>query len=506
MRTLPFYVLLCLVVICPESVLFAQEDSQQEKKPDIVREIVIPPRTQKVADEPPEQFYVKHNSAAEPVPALKYRFYPSRGELKPGNSVPFYYRLLIHLKSQQEQTRRRLDDVQEKYGEKPLTDLADPEARQEIEQAVSFIGDSQIDRNFREAVYRDRTDWDWQLNQLEGTDPITFYLEEAQEARMLARVMTLRTRLLAAQGKYAEAIESCLMVFKTGRDVAEPSTLINDLVGIAMSSIALADVRDMICQTDCPNLYWALASLPDPLISMRDGLEYEMAMPEIMFPILKDPETAVRSPEEWSRLVRAMFYTIQEVEGTREISEQIYDLLGSGLILRSYPTAKRELVAHGLLLDEQAESYSVGQVVAIYQKWVTQTLYHDHLKSSYLDFAKSELLRTEARRENALREFREPVPIAAILMPAAVHAKQAEIRLQSKIKGLMAVEAIRMHAAANGGLLPNSLDEIKAVPVPDCPMTGKPYVYQTNKDGASIIVPWATYGTRYSWQFHFKNN
>ncbi|HSG69946.1 MAG TPA: hypothetical protein VLA12_05995, partial [Planctomycetaceae bacterium] len=301
MRTLPFYVLLCLGVICPESVLFAQDESQQEKsekeKPDIVREIVIPPPTQRVADEPPEQFSVKHNSAAEPKPAFKYRFYPARGELKPGNSVPFYYRLLIHLKSQQEQTRRRLDDVQEKYGEKPLTDLADPEARQEIEQAVSFIGDSQIDRNFREAVYRDRTDWDWQLNQLEGTDPITFYLEEAQEARMLARVMTLRTRLLAAEGKYAEAIESCLMVFKTARDVAEPTTLINDLIGVAMASISLADVRDMICQTDCPNLYWALASLPDPLISMRDGIEYEMAMPEIMFPVLRNPQTDVRSPD-----------------------------------------------------------------------------------------------------------------------------------------------------------------------------------------------------------------
>jgi hypothetical protein len=44
------------------------------------------------------------------------------------------------------------------------------------------------------------------------------------------------------------------------------------------------------------------------------------------------------------------------------------------------------------------------------------------------------------------------------------------------------IEAIRMHAAANGKQLPDRLDQISEVPVPDDPGTGKPFEYV--RDGA----------------------
>jgi hypothetical protein len=62
----------------------------------------------------------------------------------------------------------------------------------------------------------------------------------------------------------------------------------------------------------------------------------------------------------------------------------------------------------------------------------------------------------------------------------------AEVRLDRKVAALRAVEALRLHVAAHDGRLPESLDQIKAVPVPADPMTGKPFEYRL--DGESAVL------------------
>ena len=51
---------------------------------------------------------------------------------------------------------------------------------------------------------------------------------------------------------------------------------------------------------------------------------------------------------------------------------------------------------------------------------------------------------------------------------------------------LRAIEALRMHAAAHGGQLPDSLDQVTVVPVPLDPGTGKPFEY--HRDGATATL------------------
>ena len=68
---------------------------------------------------------------------------------------------------------------------------------------------------------------------------------------------------------------------------------------------------------------------------------------------------------------------------------------------------------------------------------------------------------------------REIIPVAGSLMPAVEQAIGAYITMQVRLRALRTVEAVRMHAAAGGGL-PRSLEEVTAVPVPEHPMTGRP--------------------------------
>jgi hypothetical protein len=59
--------------------------------------------------------------------------------------------------------------------------------------------------------------------------------------------------------------------------------------------------------------------------------------------------------------------------------------------------------------------------------------------------------------------------------------------MQGFIAGLRVIEAIRMHAAATGSL-PKSLGEIKAVPVPANPVTGKPFAYSLQGETATLEI------------------
>ena len=61
------------------------------------------------------------------------------------------------------------------------------------------------------------------------------------------------------------------------RHLGEHPTLIADLVGIALATIAIGPLEEMLQQPGCPNLYWALTDLPTPFIDLRKGMRGERA-------------------------------------------------------------------------------------------------------------------------------------------------------------------------------------------------------------------------------------
>ena len=64
-------------------------------------------------------------------------------------------------------------------------------------------------------------------------------------------------------------------MFAMARHLGEHPTLIGNLVGMAIAFTAINPLELMLEQPGCPNLYWALTNLPDPLVSIKTGLEGE---------------------------------------------------------------------------------------------------------------------------------------------------------------------------------------------------------------------------------------
>ena len=68
-----------------------------------------------------------------------------------------------------------------------------------------------------------------------------------------------------------------------------------------------------------------------------------------------------------------------------------------------------------------------------------------------------------------------------MLFPLEQHlpgALFAFARTDRQLAALRCIEALRLYAAGHDGKLPPTLDDIKEVPIPSNPVTGKPFSYR----------------------------
>ncbi len=418
--------------------------------------------------------------ASEPSPALRYSLLPRELEQKPGNGVPYYYRALLMFGQQDPETRKAIDQWSEMRPDELRTD--------DVQRALG--SSTSVLEALWTAAYRETCDWQWRIGDLDGEQQITFLLPEINEARSLARLLSVKAGVEIAERRYDDALQTLTVGYKLARDVAEPPTLVNDLVGIAIATVLTDRLRELIDAPGSPNLYWALAELPRPLIDMRAAMRQEVMLPLVIFPFLRDAETAVRSPDQWRDLVLQAFDKIPQLDGTDRDSKT-QQLIALARIATGYPRAKRELVAAGYPPD-QVERMSVGQVVAIHQARTSAYIYQEMFKWTLLpyDQAEQHQARTGDRldEQGYLGDEREIIPVARLLLPAFGAARRAEVQLSARLAVFQAIEALRLHAADHGGELPESLADIKAVPVPNNPLTGQPFVYRRDGNTATFEV------------------
>jgi len=439
---------------------------------------------QPTGDREPEIKPLVVTSAAEPVPALRYSMWRGPSERKPGNAASFYYRALLLMQSTPRE--RGFGELQKEWMEAPLDAFPVAEAKEWLRQHRQSLDE------LATAVRRERCDWDLQVEQLRGPEIIAFLLPEVQEARELARVLQVEARTALAEGRFDDVLATLRDGYQLAVDINEAPFLINSLVGIAIASIMNERMLELIDESGSPNLYWAIASLPSPLIDMREALLHEMSAPRRYFPFLDAPESAEHSTEEWRRLiVDAYADTLLQSLASGGAYSHIYEFQAATLVIRNYPEAKRRLIARGFAPD-RVEQMPVGQVIAIEvgheYDYISQDIFkwlllpsQDYGEIDKRLFASEERLRTEGYLA-PFPQNREILPVASLLMPAFGAAKRAERRLVRELAGLQVIEALRMHAAANDGRLPNSLDEVRIVPVPNDPFTGEPFGYRLEGD------------------------
>ncbi len=140
---------------------------------------------------------------------------------------------------------------------------------------------------------------DWELPIRDG-NYISITLPEMQQSRAYTRMLSAKADLEIAECKYDEAVRTFQIGYAQARDLAQGPTIVNGLIGVTIASIMSYQLQQLIQQPDAPNLYWALSTLPRPLVSLRPGGEAESNILYLQFPELCDVDKKKMAPAEWT--------------------------------------------------------------------------------------------------------------------------------------------------------------------------------------------------------------
>ncbi len=422
-----------------------------------------------------------------PDPPLKYSLLPPYLDMKARNAAIWYYRALLLLPREKTVA---FGEEQQQWLSLPLDQFPKDQAHQFLVSYRNSLHETKT------ATYCDHCNWELNLRDLKGMETLGFLLPEMQEVRTVARVLRVKTRLEIAEQRYDDAIQTLTMHYRLAQNVARSPVLISNLVAVAIAKMANDSVQDWI-ESGGPNLYWALAGLPSPLIDMREALRQEENLPLQTFPFLKDPEHENYTPSQWRQIIGESVQQLSGIAGNvrHAPSNLLAQSAATGLIMAGYGRAKQELIKSGMD-PQKVDAMPVGQVVAIQAARAYRKVYQETMKWTLLPFwqgyrqmhATFESLRRDGYFNTSLR-FSGVLPIAAIFLPAIESAVLAPVRTQRELDALRTIEAIRCQAAATGGKLPASLSDLQQVPAPLDPVTGTAYIYRTEGVTAVLELP-----------------
>jgi hypothetical protein len=424
-------------------------------------------------------------AAPEPVPALKYRLLPTLLERKAGNAAVLHNRVLTQFADLlNEEEVKKIGEWADR--DLPPEKLPVDELRQTLERLDTVLVELAV------AARRDSCEWDVPFDS--GQNPFTVLLPELQQQRQLARALVVRIRLAILDGRIDDAIEDLKTGFAFARDIGKGPTLIHGLVGIAISGILLDQVEELSQQPDAPNLYWALAAMPRPLIDLRPGLETEMHVLDLWMPDLRDLDAAGNDPNFWEAKLKQVADGIRDLAGDSE-PEAGYRTLLTMLALKGYPKAVNYMVSRGHTQEEVAAMHPARvMLIATVENYRRQRdaafkwyhLPYHEAREGALDW--EEQFNREGRDNEVL-------PLASMILPAIGASKLAVARHHRSLEVARLIEAIRMHLATEGKL-PAHINDITVAPVPTDPIWGKPF--DVSRHGDTLVIESAPVPSRNS--------
>ncbi len=417
---------------------------------------------------------------------MKYRLLPKYIEQTPGNAAPHYFRAMMvwgFNKSYQDAAEKISD-----WAELPLSNLRDnDQANDFLNNCPTYDFDA-----IRLAARREYCDWDLPFRE----QNIQTHIPELKKMRDLAWIIALKARMAMARGNLDEAVDYLKTGLQMARDAAKGPTLVNGLVGVAIGAVMLKQVETLIQQPNCPNLYWTLTALPDPLVDLRPAMEMEQDNLYLILPSLRDLRSKKLSEAEWNALLVDVVQKILAIV-PKVVGEENTWAKTAVFAVTAYPKAKAELARAGYS-GKQIDDMPMSQALLLAELEAFESTRDKIFKWSYIDFADATQGLETAEKEfaDANKADTEIFPLAQLLMPALKAVRFAQVRLSREVAALRCVEALRMYAAQHEGKLPDRLNEIKEVPVPLDPNTGKAFAYEHS--GLSAVVSSASppgYGT-----------
>jgi hypothetical protein len=249
-------------------------------------------------------------------------------------------------------------------------------------------------------------------------------------------------------------------------------------------------LKELIQQPDCPNLYWALTVLPNPLVDLRPAMEMEGDGVLFFIPSLREVRGAKRSEPEWNALLAKVLSEVQNMAGVVKLGDKenqpppwFKGLQVAAALATGHEQYQAQLRAAGYT-NEQIDAMCGAQLILTATVETYDRVRDDNFKWFSVPYAQAQDGMQMAIKE--LGPNQAAIPLVQLLLPAARAARAAVGRIDRNIAALRCVEAIRLYAATHNGQLPAQLSDIKEVPIPENPLTGEPFAYKL-EDGHAVL-------------------
>jgi hypothetical protein len=381
---------------------------------------------------------------AAPRPALRYQLLPELRDMEPGNPIQSYLACYLdHAAFFGEGAYKR----QEKLRQASLQDLA-----------AMHLGDygAPVLRLADRAARMDSPDWQALLKV--KSEVFGLPLPEVEALRSLMTALQVRFRIETAECRFDAAVRTAQTMLAIARHMDECPVLRGNLVGSAFALNGITSLEEMLEQPGCPNLYWALTSLPTPFVSPDRGMAGEQMLLEVLMTGL-DESSPMSEAQMKKLLITLNGSAVRAILDSRTKDKE------------ALKAARRRLVEHGLP-EERVQQFLPKQVVLLDEKHAFEARRDDMLKLMTLPTwqfeehaAKVKAPRTETLWDDLLT------------IPMLLKVRRVQGQLEQRIALLRHVEALRMYAAEHDGKLPEKLSDI-TVPLPMDPYSNKPFRYQ----------------------------
>ena len=417
-------------------------------------------------------------SAVPPtVPALRYALAVDPADRLPGNAAVAYLEAGLQVSVDDS---KAIDDASD------AVDVDWPKFDRIV--AGRFAGRGGAVQALADASRCDGCDWGFPS----GPALAGPWASHLNAVRNMANLLRYRAMYEARAGHVDEAVGSLRWGYELGRRLGEGDTLIQGLVSAGIIA-AMADPLQMLMnRVGGPNLYWPLANLGRPGTDVARALNGERRFTVAAAPVLAKGRTGDITAGDWSayRTAAAAYVRSTAISGPGQPATFSPDADWTGddaaAAASLLPRAAAHYAATRHVPVDSASRLDPRLLAATY--CIEQYQVASDAAYAWAPLPYPKLIPAMRAIPDRLRDMglTAPDPFLILFVRRPGHIVQAFARCDRTLAAFTAVEAIRSYAAGHAGQLPASLADVADTPVPDNPVTGRPFEWRVD-DGVGTL-------------------
>lgn len=434
---------------------------------------------------------------AKPAMLDPVRLLPKDAEMRDANAAIWYLKAMGFFEqtaARQAIERFQLEQLQHmpinaNFQAAPWSWLAAPPSELPIEEVEKYLAYTNFQREFLHRAARCRNfDLDRSIHEIK--DVIGFLLPEIQALRQLGRNQSLRCRFAIAKSDFATARAIIGENFQLARQLSAEPFLVSTLIGSTIARSSFQDAVYLVGEPNSPNLYWAIADLPNPLVDPTRAIALETDVLFRQVPPLRKIGIVPLADIDWSEFLNEVVPMMgEECDLVKRFDST--GMLGAALFIAS---AGEEVDSYLLnecgVTVEQLDALPTTQAFFLAVRRMYESASQEAAQLFYApESAKLSMIRTARERGSKIAE-QYPVisdTIEWVFPRVARPAVEERWMLQQRLALLQTVEALRDHLAAHDSQWPQNLSDL-ALPAPHDPVTGEPFAWSVENEKATLAA------------------